>query len=323
MCFFRKRRLRKKAEKLAKQKKVETKKNQSVQKDYPEIQPVSTNERVESLKARPYTKPEPSAQAPEAIPVVNTPKPVQKSSQKSNAKKPTGKYEIYPEGDYFKFRLKASNGEILCVSFRYSTEKGARVGIDTFIKNVEEGHFNVVTDKNNYSQFFLYNQSGGRFIIIGEVYKDIKQAHSAVESVKNFYKTERIDVLDEIPSTEIREENIEFDQVDEVSTGKYEIYQENDAYYIRLIASNGQVMLNSQGYASKATAKSGLNTIQNAIRDKNFTISRDKQNRYQFNLYSSRGQLILAGETYPAKASGVSAAHSVIKFGLKATVVEK
>lgn len=349
MFFFKKKRERKNAEKLAKQKQIDAQNKKEVKKDKAEVQPVSSNEKVASLKVRPYTLP--TENDPVTKPVVKPketpvaakkvdPKPIEKPvvktadpkvkevaekkvAQKINPKKPAGKYEIYPEGDYYKFRLKASNGEILCVSFRYSTVKGARTGMDTFIKNVEEGQFVVVTDKNDYSQFFLYNQAGARFIIVGEVYKDVKQAYSAVESVRNFYKTDRIDVLDEIPVGEVREEAIKFDKVEEVSTGKYEIYKENDFYYIRLIASNGQVMLNSQGYSTKATAKSGLNTIKNAIKIKNFTISRDKQNRYQFNLYSTRGQLILAGETYPVKASGISAAHSVLKFGLKASVVEK
>lgn len=342
MCFFKKRKARKKAEQLAKQKQIEKENKRVKDLNRPEIQPVSSNEAVESLKARPYAKPINQAADPRpSVPPMSvdrpekpekkknspkkaSPKAVKKpANKKPTTKKPAGKYEIYPEGDYFKFRLKASNGEILCVSFRYSSEAGAKSGIETFMKNVDDGKFVVTIDKNNYAQFFLYNQTGARFIILGEVYKDVKQARSAVESVQNFYKTDRIDLLSEIPTSEIREEDIQFDKIDQVSTGKYEIYQENDLFYVRLIASNGQVMLNSQGYASKTSVKGGLETIKNAIEIKNFTVSRDKQNRYQFNLYSTRGQLILAGETYPAKASGISAAHSVVKFGLKASVVEK
>jgi len=316
MWFFKKKKKKIQAT-VSEQKHVSTKESNVVSQDKKSVsKPVA----VESLKARPYTKAKPNQNVVDKNPKEKSPV---KMTPKTTLKKPTGKYEIYPEGDYYKYRLKASNGEILCVSFRYSTEKNARTGIETFMKNVEEGRFEVVTDKSQYSQFYLYNQAGARYIIVGEVYKDIKQAYSAVESVKNFYRTDRIDVLDSIPISERREENIEFDSVDQVDTGKYEIYKENALYYIRLIASNGQVMLKSQGYASKATAKSGLNTIKNAIKAKSFTISRDKQNRYQFNLYSSRGQLILAGETYPVKASGISAAHSVLKFGLKASVVEK
>ena len=243
-------------------------------------------------------------------------------TKKASSRKYQGKYEVYPESNYYKFRLKASNGEILAVSFRYSTERGAMAGIDTFKKNVQEGHFKVITDKNNFSQFNLYNSNGARVIMVGEMYQSVSNANSAIDSVKSFYDTDKIESLDSIPKSEIREEQIEFEPVEESNMGKYELFKENEFYYIRLKASNSQVLFISQGYASKASAKSGLKTIHNAIKDKNFTISRDKQNRYQFNLYSSTGQILVTGETYSQKSNGISAIHSVLKFGLKAVLTE-
>lgn len=318
MCLFRKRRQRKKAAKLAAQQASESQQKEVVSnvetakdEDLVKKEPEKKTEKVESLESRPFTKPVEKKTAPA------------KTTPKAAPRKYAGKYEVYPEGDGYKFRLKASNGEILCVSFRYTTEKGALSGIDTFIKNVEEGQFEVVTDKSKFSQFYLYNNTGARVIMLGEVYSEVKRAESAVASVKSFYKTDKIETLESIPASELREEVIQFDKVDEVATGKYEIFKEKDLFYVRLRASNAQILFISQGYASKASAKNGLETIKNAIKAKHFTISRDKQNRYQFNLYSSRWQLILAGETYPVKASGVSAAHSVLKFGLKASVVDK
>lgn len=338
MCLFKKWRQKRRDKKLAKMKntqpdiakdenleeaiKEEAKKNDNIQKE----------ETVEKLKIRPFAKPKVSNHEANEWPkeevkvkeekeeIVKKEEP--KEEPKEEQKKYQGKYEIYPESGFYKFRLKASNGEILAVSFRYTSDKGAQTGIKTFKKNVEEGSFDVVTDKNNFTQFHLYNASGARLIISGELYKTVQKANSAVESVKRFYDTEKIDVLDDLPKSEIREEAIEFDKVDMVSTGKYELYKEDGLFFIRLRASNSQILMISQGYASKASAKSGLKTIQNAITDKNFTISRDKQNRYQYNLYSSNGQIIVTGETYPSKSSCISSAHSVLKFGLKAELIE-
>jgi len=302
--------------------------------DAPKSQPEASEETVEKLKIRPFAKPKVSHSEENGWPkkevIVEDDTPEEKTTKKASPKKSKktqhkkyeGKYEIYPESDFYKFRLKASNGEILAVSFRYSSESGAQTGIKTFKKNVEEGQFNIITDKNNFSQFFLYNSTGARIIIVGELYQSVQKANSAVESVKSFYQTDKIDVLDEIPKSEIREEAINFDSVEESDMGKYELFEDNGLYYLRLRASNSQILFVSQGYASKASAKSGLKTIQKAIKDRNFTVSRDKQNRYQFNLYSSNGQIILAGETYSAKSKGISAAHSVLKFGLKAAIVE-
>lgn len=249
-------------------------------------------------------------------------KPKKVAATKKPAIRYTGKYEVYPEAGSYKFRLKASNGEILAVSFRYTTEKGAISGIETFKKNVASGVFEVYTDKSGFAQFNLYNQAKARVVIVGEFYTSEKLAESAVESVKRFYDTERIDILSEIPESEIREELVNFDKIELSSTGKYEIYKEDKDYFVRLKANNAQVLFVSQGYATKATVKQGLETIRNAIENNQFTVGKDKQNRYQFNLYSSTNQLILTGETYPVKSSCISAINSVRKFGIKAKVVE-
>lgn len=234
----------------------------------------------------------------------------------------SGKYEVYPEAGSFKFRLKASNGEILAVSFRYTTEKGALSGIDTFKRNVETGIFEVYTDKNDFSQFNLYTSNKGRIVIVGEFYNSEKLAESAVESVKKFYKTEKVDIIEKIPEDDIREELVNFEEVELSTSGKYEIFQDEGSYFVRLRANNSQVLFVSTKYASKASAKQGLETIKKAIEEKRFTVGRDKQKRYQFNLYSSTNQLILSGETYPQKSSCISAITSVRKFAPKAKIVE-
>ncbi|QWB99841.1 YegP family protein [Mycoplasmatota bacterium] len=346
MCFFKKWRQKRKAKKMQDQsvhKETESKEDKYTAEDeridlkekIDDIKKEDDNtdapeeETVEKLKIRPFSKPKVSNQEPEwpkkeeKKEEVNESKTHHKKvSEDSGSRKYTGKYEVYPEANAYKFRLKASNGEVLAASFRYSTEKGAQSGIATFKKNVEEGQFTIVTDKNGYSQFRLFNASGARVIISGEVYQTVQKVESAIESVKNFYHTDKIEVLEELPKSEVREEAIVFEPVDEIGNGKYEIFNEEDAYFVRLKASNAQVLFVSQGYASKASAKNGLKTIKKAIEDKNFTVEKDKQDRFQFHLHSSNGQLILTGESYPVKNNCISAAHSVLKFGLKAPVVE-
>jgi len=247
-------------------------------------------------------------------------KPVTKKQASTNQY--SGKYEIYPEAGYFKFRLKASNGEILAVSFGYTSLKGAQSGIETFKKNVETGVFDLYTDKSDYSQFVLYTSNRGRVIILGEFYNNLKQAESSVESVKKFYLNEKIEILDDIKDDEVREEIVEFENVPENDNGKYEIYLEEGLYYSKLKANNAQVLFVSTGYATKASCKQGLETIKKAIQENRFTVARDKFKRYKFNLYSSTNQLILTGETYPVKGSCLSAINSVRKFAMKAKVIE-
>src|SRR6056297_426925 len=70
-----------------------------------------------------------------------TKKPLEpkESSGKKTEKKPSasaknkkqGSYEVFPEADFYKFRLKDNNGSILVVSQGYTSERGAKSGINT------------------------------------------------------------------------------------------------------------------------------------------------------------------------------------------------
>ncbi len=251
------------------------------------------------------------------------PKQPRKTTTNSKEKKgPSGKYEVYQEAGLFKYRLKASNGEILVVSFGYSSGKGAKNGIETFRNAVEGNTFEITTDKAGFSHFDLFDARKARVIVIGEFYKTLKLAESAVVSVKKFYKTDKVYNLDDIPTKEIREVKAEKIKVVENPNGKFELVKDNKAYLIKLLASNGQVLLVSQRYASKQTAINGLNVIKKAISARSFTIYKDKQNRYQYNLYSQNKQLIVSGETYPVKSNCISSISSVCRFAGKAELVE-
>jgi uncharacterized protein YegP (UPF0339 family) len=322
MCWFFKKRKKQKNEQkdsiAQEQRKAETK---NIEVKSEEVKKVETTKQTEQTP-KVIKKPE----KPEEVKLKDQEKPEKRQAPRAKPKPKTvkysGKYEVYPEAGNYKFRLKASNGEILAVSFPYSTQKGAISGIETFKRSVKTGVFEVYTDKNNYSQFVLMNSIGARIIIVGEFYNSSAQAESAIDSVKKFYNSEKIDTLEKIADSEVREELVEFEDVEENDKGKYELYNESGGYYLRLKANNAQVLFVSQGYSSKASAKSGLETIKKAIIDNRFTVGRDKQNRYQFNLYSSTYQLILTGETYPAKANCISAINSVRKFAQKAKLVE-
>ncbi len=270
----------------------------------------------EPVVAKPVKK-APVKKAEEAPKINAEPKPKQPPKKETEEKKkPSGKYEIYPEAGMFKFRLKASNGEILAVSFGYASRNGAKAGITTFQKAVETGNFEISVDKAGFAHYDLFGSRKARVIMIGEFYKNEKLAESAVESVKRFYLTENIVDLDEIPASEVREFVVDKQKVDKNKNGKYELIKENArSYYIKLVANNGQVLLVSQNYASKQSALNGLEAIKNAIEAQNFTIAKDKQDRYQYNLYTSNNQLIVSGETYPAKQSCLSSIQSVLRFG--------
>jgi len=233
-----------------------------------------------------------------------------------------GKYEVFPEADFYKYRLKASNGEILIVSQGYSTQKGAMSGIETLKKNMTTGVFSYYKDKSGFTQFNLLNETSSRVIAVGEFYESAQNAQSAAASVKRFYKTDKTDTLTKLPKDEEREEMLKPVPIEQKATGKYEVYKEDGKWHFRLKASNAEILFTSSKYASKASAISGIENVKKAIEENRFSVTKDKQGRFQFSLYASNSQLMLTGETYPVRDSAVSAVASVRRFGLKAKIIE-
>lgn len=233
-----------------------------------------------------------------------------------------GKYELYPEAGLFKYRLKASNGEILIVSSGYASIQSAKAGIETFKKSVKNGNIKFVTDKFNYSQFRLYNINGARLIASGEYYDSISKAKSALESVKKIYQNDKYVQLKKIPLSEIREEVVKLKRIDKIKSGKYEIFRDGKHWKASLVASNGQVLFVTSGYSSKSNLLQGIESIKNEIDHDSFRVSCDKQKRYQFKIYSTNNQQLLVGETYSNKTDAFSSVDSVRRFATYAKIVD-
>ncbi len=232
-----------------------------------------------------------------------------------------GKFEVFPEDDQFKYRLKANNGEILVVSYGYSTREGAHAGIDTLKKNIEGGIVSYITDKNGRSQWRLSTPNDSRIVAMGESYSSLGNAQSAFASTQKFSKSETIIDLDEIPDTEKREWHFTVGEYTEKDSGSLEIYEDSGKYRARLLANNQEVLfVTAQSYASKSTLKSSLENIKQKLNKDAFHISKDKQSRYQFIMESGSGFIYLIGETYSTRASAESAAGSVLSFINKASV---
>lgn len=275
---------------------------------------------VKEPEKKPEPLPTPASKEPEKA-VAPAPAPETPAPEKQDTRY-MGKYEVFPEAGFFKYRLKASNGEILIVSQGYASKTGAISGIETLKRNIATGNFEVYTDKNNYSQFLLNSSTGRRLIAVGEFYDSPKRCESAIESVKRFYSTEKIVTLEKIPPEETREEIIEIKPVEKNVNGKFEVYLEKEEWLFRLKAANSEVLLVSQGYSSKPSCLAGLETIRNAVLNANFRISKDKQGRYQFKLYSTNNQLLLTGETYMDKDNCLNAIVAVRKYTPDAKTVE-
>ena len=264
-------------------------------------------ERPEEAKEEPVE--EEKVEEPKPEPVVETP-------TESEAKnKVVGKYEVYPAAGFFKYRLKANNGQILLVSRPYKTREGAINGIETFRKNAANGSHRIITDKKGRAQFRIFTANDARLIVAGEIYPNAEGAQKALDSTLRFYDTDNIQNLEEIPESEIREWRAELKDVEAKPNGKIEMFKDDDGKWVGdLRASNSELLFLTTAYSTKTALQNALRSVANNAMKGNISIVCDKQNRYQFKVYSDNGMDLVFGETYDSKEAATSAANSARNF---------
>jgi uncharacterized protein YegP (UPF0339 family) len=87
--------------------------------------------------------------------------------------------------------------------------------------------------------------------------------------------------------------------------GKFVITKrKNGEFQFNLLAGNGQVVLSSEGYASKPSCMNGVRSVmKNAGDIKRFEEKVAKNGKLQFNLKASNGQVIGTSEMYDSTES--------------------
>lgn len=106
--------------------------------------------------------------------------------------------------------------------------------------------------------------------------------------------------------------------------GKFEVYksEKSEEYYFRLKAGNGQTILVSEGYSTKAACLNGVQSVKtNAPDDKRYDLLESKNGKFYFNLKAGNGQIIGKSEMYETAASRANGVESV-KNNADSDVVE-
>ncbi len=93
----------------------------------------------------------------------------------------------------------------------------------------------------------------------------------------------------------------------------FELKKSGDKFHFVLKAANGQVILSSQMYASKASATAGIESIRNnALTDDLYERKTSTNGKFYFNLKATNGQIIGTSQMY-ASQSGVAAGIDSVK----------
>src|SRR5690606_29712251 len=106
--------------------------------------------------------------------------------------------------------------------------------------------------------------------------------------------------------------------------GTFEIYQDKGGEYrFRLKASNGQSILASEGYKTKASCLNGVESVKtNAPDDARYEKKESGSGKFMFNLKAANHQVIGTSQQYQSGASRDKGIESVKNHAREARVVE-
>ena len=104
--------------------------------------------------------------------------------------------------------------------------------------------------------------------------------------------------------------------------GKFVIStRKNGEFQFSLKAGNGQEILASEGYTTKAACLNGVESVKkNSQEDARFDRLESKNGKYYFNLKATNGQIIGTSEMYESTASRDNGIESVKKNAPEASV---
>ncbi|ANE50403.1 YegP family protein [Flavisolibacter tropicus] len=107
--------------------------------------------------------------------------------------------------------------------------------------------------------------------------------------------------------------------------GKFVITKRsNGEYQFNLKAGNGQTILSSEGYSSKAGCDNGIDSVRkNSQDDSKYDHKVSSNGKYYFNLKATNGQIIGTSEMYESVSSRDNGIASVKTNAPDATVDEQ
>ena len=106
--------------------------------------------------------------------------------------------------------------------------------------------------------------------------------------------------------------------------GQFEILRrKNGEFQFNLKASNGEIILTSEGYMTKDSCKKGIESVRRNSADKTkFDLIDSKDGKFYFNVKAANGRVVGTSETYNTVMNRESGIKAVQTFAPKAKVVD-
>lgn len=107
-------------------------------------------------------------------------------------------------------------------------------------------------------------------------------------------------------------------------SGVFEVYKDaGGEYRFRLKASNGEIILSSEGYSAKVNSMNGIESVrENSQVIDRFEPYMDNSGKYRFRLKAPNGQIIGVSEAYESEASCQAGIESVKRWAKDSEIRE-
>lgn len=107
-----------------------------------------------------------------------------------------------------------------------------------------------------------------------------------------------------------------------VVNGKYEVYSDGNSFYYQLKASNGEVLIKSEAYASKDSIYLAIDAIKRNLELGKISVRQDKHGLYQFVLTARNHRTLVMSANYKTEKRAESASLSFKRFAATSPIVE-
>ena len=209
----------------------------------------------------------------------------------------TGRFETFvgKDGEHY-FHLLAGNGEKVLASQGYSTAAAAQGGINSVASNGASATRYLQREASDGSRYFVLTATNGQIIGISEMYATSAGAERGAAAVQR--------VVANIVSSGAA---IQGDT-------RFETFKGLDSkYYFHLKANNGQIVLQSQGYTTKAAATNGIASVKtNGAIAARFQVRAAADGQSYFVLKAGNGAVIGRSEMYESASNAQAGIAAVI-----------
>lgn len=211
-----------------------------------------------------------------------------------------GRFESFVgrDGQHY-FQLLAANGEKVLRSEGYASAQGARGGIASVKANGTNAARYLAREASDGSRYFVLIAGNGAIIGVSQFYSTASNATRGQAAVQRIVG------------------NIVGDGAAAAGAARFESFKGLDGKsYFHLKANNGEIVLQSQGYTSKASATAGIASVKaNGTQAARYELRSAADGKSYFVLKAANGAVIGFSETYASASNtqrGIATVQSLI-----------